>query len=255
MKINKPIQIIEGTIILQCPPCSWNQCIFCGYSKDCHTQVQPSTEDLLRQLDYYFDIYGSTVNLEIYNSGSFLDDKQISPESRIALFNQLNKKGIECVTIESRPEFITREKIEPLTKLFKGRLTVAIGLEVADNFILKRLKKGFTLKDVEKAVSLLERMDIFSRAYLLVGPPFVKDPKTTAIESVRYAKEIGFTEIFLLGAYPMIDSKAYQLWKNKKWLLLKKDDFDKIIKLAQNIKEDIMFSSNGIEDFWRFEKK
>ena len=77
MKSDKPIRIRQGVIILQCPLCSWNKCIFCSYSKKCIVQVQPITEAFLKQLNYYFDIYVSGGNLEIYNSGSFLDDKQI----------------------------------------------------------------------------------------------------------------------------------------------------------------------------------
>lgn len=247
MKINRPIQISKGTIILQCPPCSWNQCIFCGYSKDCQTKVKPSSESLLQQLNYYFNAYGNGGNLEIYNSGSFLDDNQISSESRIAIFHQLAKKGIKSVTIESRPEYITKEKIKPLVGEFKGRLTVAIGLEVADNFLLKILKKGFTLKNVEKAYSVLDRMGIFSRVYILVGAPFVKDPMKKALASVRYAKNIGFTEIFLLGAYPMKNSKGYQLWKTGKWIPLKKENFNEIISSAKVIKPAIEFSSEGLK--------
>jgi len=254
MRSNTPILISEGTIILQCPPCSWNQCIFCGYSKDCQSKVQPSTEDFLKQLNFYFNTYKTGGNLEIYNSGSFLDDKQISSESRISIFRQLAEEKITSITIESRPEYIKEEKIKPLINEFKGKLTMAIGLEVADDILLKKLKKGFTLKEVEKAISLLDRMGIFSRAYILVGPPFIKDPNKTALDSVRYAKDVGFTEITLLGAYPMVDSKAYQLWRNKKWLPLKKEDFNEIIRLVKDIKPDIEFSSDGLEEFWRLEK-
>lgn len=253
-KSNKPIRMWPGTIILQCPPCSWNQCIFCGYSKDCLTTVQPSPEMFLRQLNTYFDIYGVGGCLEIYNSGSFLDDKQISSESRIAIFRRLAAKGINSVTIESRPEYITKDRIGRLMNEFTGKLTVAIGLEVADNSVLQMLDKGFTLKEVERAFTILNGLGVFSRVYLLVGPPFVKDPMTSALDSVRYAKKIGFTEISMLGAYPMKKTKGHQLWKKKEWLPLKKDVFDEIIRLAQEINPDVEYSSDGLEEFWRLGK-
>lgn len=183
-----------------------------------------------------------------------MDDKQISPESRVAIFSRLAKEGIKGITIESRPEYITKEKIQPLTKKFKGELTVAIGLEIADDSVLMRLNKGFNLKDVERAYSVLEGMGIFSRVYILVGTPFVKDPQTAALDSVRYAKKIGFSEICLLGAYPMKKTEGYRLWENREWLPLKKTDFDRIVRLAQEIVPDIVYSSKGLARFWRAEK-
>ncbi len=253
MEINndKPIRMWPGTLILQCPSCSWGKCIFCGYSRDCLTNIQPSTKEFLKQLDCYLDENDAEGQIEIYNSGSFLDDKQISPESRVAIFRRLVREKIKGITIESRPEYITKEKIEVLTKEFKGKLTVAIGLEIADDSILKMLNKGFTLKDVERAYYLLDEMDISSRVYILVGPLFVKNPKTSTLNSVRYAKKIGFTEISLIGAYPMKNSKGYRLWMKGVWLPLKKSDFDEIIRLAKEIEPDIDHSSNGLERFWR----
>ena len=57
---------------------------------------------------------------------------------------------------------------------------IAIGLEVADDSILKKLNKGFTLQDIVKALFILDEMEIFSRAYILVGPPFVENAKVGA---------------------------------------------------------------------------
>jgi len=254
IKNDKPIRVWPGTLILQCPPCSWDQCVFCGYARDCLTNIQPSTEAFMKQIDSYLNKYGAEKYLEIYNSGSFLDDKQISPESRVAIFSRLAKERIKGITIESRPEYITKEKLQPLTAKFKGELTVAIGLEIADDSMLKMLNKGFNLKDIERAYSVLDGLGIFSRVYILVGTPFVKDPQTAALESVTYAKKIGFTEICLLGAYPMKKTEGYRLWENKEWLPLNKRSFDGIIKLAQEIEPDIIYSSKGLERFWK-EKK
>lgn len=116
--------------------------------------------------------------------------------------------------------------------------------------MLNKLNKGFELKDVERAYSVLNALGISSRVYLLVGPPFVDDPKTSALDSVRYAKRIGFTEISLLGAYPMENSEGYQLWKRGDWTPIEKNGFDEIISLAKEIEPDIDYSSDGLVRFW-----
>jgi radical SAM enzyme (TIGR01210 family) len=218
VQTEKPIRMWPGTIIRQCLPCSWGKCVFCGYSRDCLTNVRPTPYEFIMQINHYLEHYGLGAHLEIYNSGSFLDDQQISPESRKAILKYLDEIGFESIAIESRPEYITNEKVEELTTLFKGDLTVAIGLEVADDSVLQILKKGFSLEDVEKAHSILDRMGIVSRAYILAGPPFVEDPKTSALESAKYAKRIGFTEISLLAAYPMKDPGVMKCGKmERKW--------------------------------------
>ena len=247
MANNRPIRMWPGTIVLQCPACSWGKCVFCGFSNDCPTQTRPSTGDFLAQLNSYFKKYGIPEHLEIYNSGSFLDDGQISPESRIAMFKDLHERGVQSVTIESRPEYIKEKTLAPLIAEFKGDLTVAIGLEVADDEILNRLKKGFSLDDVEKALSVLKSLGLSSRAYLLVGAPFIRDTTTVALDSVKWAQKLGFDEISLLGAYPMKGSEGYRLWKSGEWSRITVDEFDRIVVLAREIEPNLDYSSDGLE--------
>ena len=247
MQNDLPIRMWPGTIVLQCPPCGWGKCVFCGFSKDCLIKAQPSTEEFLKQLNSYFRKYGSSEHLEIYNSGSFLDDRQISGESRAAIFKELHQRGVDSVTIESRPEYVKPETLAPLIAEFKGDVTIAIGLEVADDDILSKLKKGFSLDDVERAHSVLKKMGLSSRAYLLVGAPFTEDPKDAALDSVKYAKRIGFDEISLLAAYPMEGSEGYRLWKSGEWVPIRLDEFDRIVALAREIDPSLEFSSYGLE--------
>ena len=244
MKIrsDEPIRMWLGTVILQCPPCSWGKCVFCGYSRECLAEVQPSTDEFLKQIDCYFGKYGVGEHIEIYNSGSFLDDKQISRESRVGIFRYLKKRGVRSVTIESRPEYIAQDKLIPLKDAFDGELTVAIGLEVADDLVMKNLNKGFGPEDVKRAHAVLDGMGINSRSYILVGPPFVEDPKASALDSVFFAKNVGFTEISLLGAYPMEGSRGYDMWKRGEWVPLEKGEFEEIITSAREIEPNIDYS-------------
>jgi radical SAM enzyme (TIGR01210 family) len=223
--------------------------VFCGFSKDCLTQTQPSTGEFLAQFNSYFEKYGIPEHLEIYNSGSFLDDRQISPESRIVMFKNIHERGVQSVTIESRPEYIKAETLAPLIAEFKGDLTAAIGLEVANDDILIKLKKGFSLDDVEKAQSVLKEIGLSSRAYLLVGAPFIGDTRAAALDSVKWAQKLGFDEISLLAAYPMEGSAGYGLWKSGEWSPISLDEFNRIVDLAREIDPNLDCSSNSPETF------
>lgn len=245
----QPIRTWLGTIVLRCPPCNWGKCIFCGYAKECIVQSEPSAKDFLNQFRCYFKRYGTPDHLEIYNSGSFLDDKQISPNSRIEIFRYLYKQGVWSVAIESRPEYITRDNLIPLLVEYKGDLTVCIGLEVADDVALRKLRKGFSLKDVEKAQSLLKSMGLLSRAYILAGAPFTQSGVHQTIESVQYAKRLGFDEISLLAAYPMEGTPGYELWKKGEWRLLDLEEFEYIVMAARQIMPSIDVSCVGLMKF------
>jgi radical SAM enzyme (TIGR01210 family) len=247
MQTDLPIRTWPGTIILQCPPCSWGKCVFCGFSKDCVSGTQPSPQDFLAQFTSYFQKHGVPEHLEIYNSGSFLDDRQISPEARIAIFKELKKRGLRSLTLESRPEYISPETLVPLIAEFKGDLTVAIGIEVADDDILNRLKKGFSLEDVEKAHLVLKEFGLSSRAYLLVGAPFIRDATAASLDSVRWAQKMVFDEISLLAAYPMPGSEGYRLWKTGEWIPIRQDEFERIVGLARKLEPRLDFSSDGLE--------
>ena len=245
----KPIRTWLGTIVLRCPPCSWGKCIFCGYARDCNVQTQPSPKDFLEQFRYYFERYGTPDHLEIYNSGSFLDDRQIPLSSRIAIFRYLHERKVRSIAIESRPEYIRPDNLISLLAEYKGDLTVCIGLEVADDIALKKLRKGFSLKNVEKAQSLLKSMGLLSRAYILAGAPFTQSAVHRAIESVQYAKRLGFDEISLLAAYPMEGTPGYELWKKGDWRLLDLKEFEDIVMAARQTMPGIDVSCVGLMKF------
>ncbi|MBW1732263.1 MAG: hypothetical protein JRH08_11720 [Deltaproteobacteria bacterium] len=178
-----------------------------------------------------------------------MDDKQISPNSRIEIFRYLYEQGVWSVAIESRPEYIRRDNLTPLLTEYKGDLTVCIGLEVADDVVLRKLRKGFSLKDVEKAQSLLKSMGLLSRAYILTGAPFTQSAVHQAIESVQYAKRLGFDEISLLAAYPMEGTQGYELWRKGEWRLLDLKEFNNIVIAARQIMPGIDVSCFGLREF------
>ena len=75
-----------------------------------------------------------------------------------------NQNEIENLVIESRPEFITSEKLMEFSYV---SLTVAIGLEVADEEFLKKLRKGITLGNYENAANILHDRKAKVKTYLL----------------------------------------------------------------------------------------
>ena len=176
------------TVILRTAGCYWRKCKMCGFwqeSADC------SQADILAQLEYSLRNKYSPAEefiLKIFTSGSFLDEREISRETRKEIAAIVKKrKGIKKLIVETRPEFINAEKIEDL----KGveHLEFAIGLETADDFIRsKYINKGFSFDDYKAASKIVMECGATVKTYLLLKPPFVSEKK--ALEDVIKSAEL-----------------------------------------------------------------
>ena len=96
------------------------------------------------------------------------------------------------VIVECHPRLIG-----PRCLAFRDRLRpalrVAMGLETAHPEVLRRLNKGMTLDDFERAAGFLRRHGIGVRAFLLLRPPFLDEAEGVewAKRSLRYAFDVG----------------------------------------------------------------
>ncbi|MEF8873291.1 MAG: archaeosine biosynthesis radical SAM protein RaSEA [Candidatus Thermoplasmatota archaeon] len=177
------------SLIFRTRGCSWSYtsgCSMCGYYTDTNPYI--GDEDLREQLERALTEYDGQDIVKIYTSGSFFDEREI--DERLAL-EILQAFEAEKIVVESRPEFIDVEKIESYSKKV-DTLEVALGLESADDFVLKNcINKGFTFGDYkEKVKQISEHVSI--RTYLLLKPPFLfeKEAIDDIIESIRKIEDL-----------------------------------------------------------------
>lgn len=200
--------------------CAWRQCLFCGYGGI--DGGRPLFESIKREVDLFFDNLEPGVDhLKVFGSGSFLDEKQLPVEGRRYFIRRCGESGIRKLTVESRPEFITGGILGD----FEGfMLEVAVGLEVADDRVLDKIRKGFHLRDFERAAGILRSHNARVRTYLLVNPPFVGDIQKSLDRSVEYALRFS-DSIVLINLLPHYRSDLMRLWLRGEWNFLGKGDF------------------------------
>ncbi len=181
-------EIIDSfVVILRTSGCKWAKisgCSMCGYYND--TSPGIGEFELLNQLQEATIKYKGEKLVKIYTSGSFLDNNEISPSVQKAVLEQFS--GAERVIVETRPEFINREKIELLNDY--QNVMVAIGLESAnDETLLFRINKGFLVWHYTQAAEKLKANKIPIKSYILLKPPFMTeaDAITEAIYSIKFA--------------------------------------------------------------------
>jgi len=191
-------RITALVVILRTPGCSWFRstttvggCTMCGYINDCLAPETPLTpDDLLEQFRSAVDKYENKQFdlIKIFTSGSFIDDAEVPKAAQMSIMELCQNVGVSRVIFESRPEFVTSQKLQDLSTIYDGELQLAIGLETSNDDIRKfAINKGFKFQDYCNAVKIVRDFGILIKTYLLLKPLFVTefDGISDVLQSIR----------------------------------------------------------------------
>jgi archaeosine synthase beta-subunit len=169
-------------LILKTRGCYWADlkgCSMCGYSKD--TLGRSATpEELAEQTTRALARYSDEPYVKVYTSGSFLDDREVDPESRRWFVRAFSGRARRLL-FETLPEFATPANLEPLRSEFAGELEVALGLETTDPVVLARyVHKSAAPSDYLAAGDRVRSLGLRAKAYLLLKPPYLTEDESIA---------------------------------------------------------------------------
>ena len=186
------------TIIFQTSGCRWSNCTMCGYVYD-SACAPPSNDDLMKQFENaMLRCRDEEFMVKIFTSGSFFDDSEIGPATRKMMLTRLNEDArVKKVIAETRPQYVTDEKLSEANAALGKKFEVAIGLETTNDLIRKDcINKGFSFSDFTKASEVAKKHDVTVKAYLMQKPPFLsegiamKDMIHSIHEAAPYAQTI-----------------------------------------------------------------
>lgn len=142
--------------------------------------------------------------LRINQEGNYANSRETASLAQLTILKLATQiKGIERITIESRPKFLTETLLKSYSEIFLNddvELEIGMGFEAADDVVRNVcINKGESIKDFESALSLMKKFNIRSLAYVLLKPPFLteKEAIDEAIHSIKEATAIGFERISL----------------------------------------------------------
>jgi len=197
-------------IILPTPGCAHalsksGGCTMCSYIADSPLKNVSSSEmvKIFRNHLEKYEIKPKTV-VKIFASGSFLNEDEIPKEAREEILKTLkNKKNVEEVVVESRPEFVTEKALKECCELLGNKIfEVSIGLESANDQIrTEKINKGFSREDFEEAIKIIKdlklKYKLKSKAYLFVKPILTSEKEAIddAVDSALYAEKVGVDRI------------------------------------------------------------
>ena len=172
---------IEDTAIIfltnrECP----FRCLMCDLWKNT-TDLPVAKGDIPKQIEWALEQVPPAKHLKLYNSGSFFDGGAI-PQSDYQKIAE-TVKNFDTVIVESHTRFINQRCLQ-FRDLLKPELEVAVGLETVHPEILSKLNKKMNRADFEKSIRFLTKNNIRSRAFVLLGLPFI-----TETESIEWAKK------------------------------------------------------------------
>ena len=181
-----------------CPyACAW--CNSSSIWDQTYRMVSP--ENMIREVEFLVNNYGKKIF--VFGDNSFNVNLQ-----RVEKFcDLLLEKNIEILwSVSLRADILTPEIAHKMRKA--GCYNVSIGIESANNEMLKRIGKGTTIEKVQEGIQMLKDAGIEIMSQYVIGSP--GETLETVKESIAFAKKVrcDYTNFYMVLPY-----KGTKQWK------------------------------------------
>jgi len=226
--------IKRAIIILRGLGCEWARntqgcCSMCGHLSASSNGNPVSFDSLAEQFDRALEQceFNNISMLCTYNGGSFLNDNEFPKAFRAYIYKRVNEKKIKRFVIESRVEYITNEKLDEIeVSLPETIVEIGVGIESSNDIVRNVLINKNTERNQYIHIGNLikKRVQIKLLSYVFLKPPFLTEQEAIndAIDSVRFAKEIGSDIISLEAAsiqeHTLLDYLAHSINYKPPWI-------------------------------------
>jgi len=190
---------------LGCP----NDCIFCNQKSISGQKKNMTKEEAKKIIDNFLkSIKKEEAQVEIaFYGGSFT---AISPEKQEELlqvaYEYIESGDVESIRISTRPDCIDKETLKRLKK-YKVK-TIELGVQSANDYILKRSNRGHNFEDVKKASKMIRWNGLKLGHQMMVGLP-----ESTRIDEINTAKALIKLKPKMVRIYPVLVVKNTKLEK------------------------------------------
>ena len=222
---------------LGCP----NDCVFCN-QKSISGQKKNMTKKEAKKIidDYLKNIKTEDAQIEIaFYGGSFTAIEKEKQEELLKLAYEYIKDGkVESIRISTRPDYIDKETLKMLKK-YKVK-TIELGVQSANDYILKKANRGHTFKDVKKASKMIRWNGFKLGHQMMVGLP-----ESTRIDEINTAKALIKLKPQMVRIYPVLVVKGTKLEED-----YQKQNYEPltVVQAVEICKELVrMFASKNIE--------
>ena len=189
---------------LGCP----NDCVFCNQKSISGQTKQVTQDDVRNIIDNHLKNIKEDAKIEIaFFGGSFTGIEVEKQKELLEVANEyIKQKKIESIRISTRPDYIDK-KILKMLKKYKVK-TIELGVQSANDYILKKAGRGHTFKDVKKASKLIRWYGFDLGHQMMVGLP-----ESTKLDDINTAKALIKLKPKMVRIYPVLVIKNTKLEK------------------------------------------
>ena len=192
---------------LGCP----NDCIFCNQKSISGQAKQVTKEDVKKTIEEHLKYIKENSIVEVaFFGGSFTgieEERQI--ELLSTAYEFIKSKKVDSIRISTRPDYINKEVLKRLKK-YKVK-TIELGVQSANDYILKKAGRGHTFEDVKKASKLIRLYGFKLGHQMMVGLP-----ESTKLDEINTAKQLIKLKPKMIRIYPVLVIKGTELEKQYK---------------------------------------
>ena len=156
--------------------------------------------------DYLRSIKDEEAEIEIaFFGGSFTAIEKEKQEELLKVAYEYIKNGkVESIRVSTRPDCIDKETLKRLKKY--GVKTIELGVQSANDYILKKANRGHTFADVKKASKMIRWNGFKLGHQMMVGLP-----ESTRIDEINTAKALVKLKPKMVRIYPVLVIKNTKL--------------------------------------------
>ena len=188
---------------LGCP----NDCVFCNQTKISGQKTNVTKDDVKKTIEYYLDHFKEPdCNIEVaFFGGSFTGiEEDVQNELLEAAYEFIKMGKVHSIRISTRPDYIDKQTLKRLKK-YKVK-TIELGVQSANDYILKKAGRGHTFEDVKKASKLIRWNGFKLGHQMMVGLP-----ESTKIDEINTAKSLIKLKPKMIRIYPVLVIKGTKL--------------------------------------------
>ena len=161
-----------------------------------------------------------------------------SLESLREIYDKIaDRDDIKGISIATRCDCLDDEKIEYLKEISKKKtLWLELGMQTVSEDTIKVINRGYSHKIFDETVKKLQDANILFLIHAIFGLPF-EDEKDFE-NTINYIRDLAPFGVKFHNLYILKDSPIYELYKNKNFKILSRDEYvDLVLKALDTIDE------------------
>ena len=190
---------------LGCP----NDCVFCNQKSISGQTKQVTKEDVKNIIEEHLKYIKKDSKVEVaFFGGSFTGIEEEKQEELLSTaYEYIKQKKVDSIRISTRPDYIDKKILKRLKK-YKVK-TIELGVQSANDYILKKAGRGHTFEDVVKASKLIRWYGCDLGHQMMVGLP-----ESTTVDEINTAKQLIKLKPKMVRIYPVLVIKNTKLEKD-----------------------------------------